>query len=240
MTDWPIRSLHQIEITSNCNLRCVYCPSPNLGRQKVDMTRSHFLRALEWVKHFVAQGTQVELNLAGIGESTLHPNFIQFVMLAREALGWKHKLHFATNGLMMDRALAEAIAPWRPSVAVSMHRPERAKGAIDALREFGLFEGAASDAATNAVDWAGQIEWGLTTQNFGAPCDWSHQGWAAVLSDGRISSCSMDSDGSGVFGHVSDQIGSLRGKPYKLCKNCHMDVGIEGWRDRVEGRKVKS
>ena len=237
MNDWPIRSLHQIEITSNCNLRCVYCPSPNLGRPKVDMDRPTFMRALEWVRHLVDAGTQGELNLAGIGESTLHPNLVEYIGFAREAIGWRRKLHFATNGLLMTRELAKAIEPWKPSVAVSMHRPEKAKGAIDALREFGLLEGAAADAATNAVDWAGQVEWGLTTQNLGSPCDWSHQGWIAVLADGRLSSCSMDASGIGVVGHVNEPIGSVRGKPYELCKACHMDVGFDGWRDRVEGRR---
>lgn len=238
MTDWPIRSIHQIEITSSCNLRCVYCPSPNLGRPKVDMDGTTFTRALEWVRHYVAAGTQGELNLAGIGESTLHADFVEYVKLAREAIGWHRKLHFATNGLLMTRELASKIEPFRPSVAVSMHRPEKAKGAIDALREFGLLEGAASDPALNAVDWAGQVEWGLTTQNFGSPCDWRGQGWGAVLADGRISSCILDANGSGVVGHVNDPIGSVRGKPYGLCRTCHMDVGIDGWRHRVEGRKA--
>ena len=234
--NWGIKSLHQVEITSNCNLRCVYCPSPNLGRPKLDMSRAHFLRAMEGVKHLVSVGTQGELNIAGIGESTLHPDFVEYVRIARGSIGWQRKLHFATNGLLMTRDLAKAIAPFRPSVAVSMHRPEKAKGAIDALREFGLFEGAASDAATNAVDWAGQVDWKLTTDNFGSPCDWRSQGWIAVLADGRMSSCAMDADGSGVIGHVDQEFDTVRGRPYKLCKGCHFDVGVDGFRNRVEGR----
>jgi len=59
-----IESLHQIELSSRCNLRCVYCPSPKLQRPKVDMSEEHFLRALEWVDYLVKRGTQIEINMA--------------------------------------------------------------------------------------------------------------------------------------------------------------------------------
>ena len=237
-TTWPIRSLHQIEITSHCNLRCVYCPSPVLGREKLHMSREHFMRSLEWVKHYVAAGTQGELNLAGIGESTLHPDFVEFVGIAREALGWQRRVCFATNGLLMTREMAQALKPFKPTVWVSLHRPEKAKGAIDALREAGLLELGSCDPAMQAVDWAGQVDWKLTTEDFGMPCPWKARGWVYVLADGRMSSCCFDSTGSGVVGHVSDAIGSVRGRPYVLCKSCHQDVMIDGFRDRVEGRRA--
>lgn len=236
MHEWPLRSLHQIEVTSHCNLRCVYCPSPNLGRPKLHMERSTFLRALEWVKRFVATNSQGELNLAGIGESTMHPDFVEYVKLAREALGWEQRICFATNGLLMTREMAAQLAPYKPTVWVSMHRPEKAKGAIDALREFGLLESPSCDAAYAAVDWARQVDWKFTADTFGDACPWKKRGWAFVLADGRISTCCFDADGSGVVGHVNDEIGSVSGKPYRLCKDCHQDVGVEGFRDRVEGR----
>jgi hypothetical protein len=241
MNDWPIRSLHQIELTSRCNLRCVYCISPQIvdgkmkDRPSLDLTREHFLRALEWVKLLVKADSQGELNLAGTGESTMHPDFVEFVKLAREALGWDRRLCFATNGLLMTRELAKQIAPYQPTVWVSMHRPEKAKGAIDALKEFGLLGCASMDPAVAAVDWARQVDWGFTAETFGVACPWKKNGWAFVLADGRLSSCCFD-DGSGVIGHVNDEIGSVRGKPYKLCKDCHQDVGADGFRDRVEGR----
>lgn len=236
-TDWPLRSLHQIELTSHCNLRCVYCPSPVLGREKLHMSMETFARALEWVKHFRAARTQGELNLAGIGESTMHPNFVECVKLAREALGWENRVCFATNGLLMTRELAQAIAPYKPTVWVSMHRPEKAKGAIDALKEFGLLDAFSCDPAYAAVDWAGQVKWDFTAETFGAPCPWKKAGWGFVLADGRISSCCFDADGSGVVGHVNDSLGSVCGKPYRLCKTCHQDVEVEGFRDRLEGVK---
>jgi hypothetical protein len=236
---WPIRSLHQIEVTSRCNLRCVYCTSPNLGRKKLDMEQAVFSRSLEWVRYYVKQGTQGELNLAGIGESTLHEHFIEYVKQARAALGWHQRLLFTTNGLLVTPHLVDSIKPYGVGVYVSLHRPEAAKKAVDLLREAGMLLGVSVDPAMNSVDWAGQVNWQTTTQAFGSMCDWRKQGWVMVLADGRISACCFDSDGSGVVGHVDQAPGSVVSKPYRLCKTCHMDVGIEGWRDRVEGRVRK-
>ena len=97
---------------------------------------------------------------------------------------------------------------------------------------------AAVDAAVYAVDWAGQVDWKFTAPTFGEPCPWKREGWCFVLADGRISTCCFDADGSGVVGHVNDPIGSVRCRPYRLCKDCHQDVGVDGFRDRVEGRRA--
>lgn len=235
--EWPLRSLHQIELTSHCNLRCVYCTSPNLGRPKLDMDEATFQRALYWVRHFMREGTQGDLDMAGIGESTLHPRLPEYLRRAREVIGWERKLCFATNGLLITKELVEAMAPSKPLISVSMHRPERAKPAIDLLLDAGLLHAASMDPATDAVDWAGQVEWRTTTQEFGNRCPWSALRWTEVMADGRLTACAFDSDGSGVFGHVNDEPGSVSWKPYRLCKSCHLDVQIEGFRDRVEGRK---
>jgi len=32
----PFQQIHQIEITSRCNLRCKYCVHPHMERAKVD------------------------------------------------------------------------------------------------------------------------------------------------------------------------------------------------------------
>lgn len=230
--------MHQIEVSSQCNLRCVYCTSPTLGREKVNMDGYTFLRALEWVKHFVKEGTQGELNLAGIGESQLNPEFPEFVKLARQALGWGQRLLFTTNGILMTPEFITATKPYGLKVYVSLHRPEKAKLAVDLLKDAGMLIGVSTDPATGAIDWAGQVKWQMSKEILGTPCDWSHQGWAMTLADGRISSCCLDSDGSGVIGHVKDAPGSVEGRPYRLCKACHLDCGVEGWRDRVEGRRV--
>lgn len=229
----PLRSLHQIEITSRCNLRCAYCPSPKLGRPKVDMTRAHFERALAWVRHFVRAGTQVELNLAGIGESTMHPDFVDFVRLAREAVGWRVDLVFATNGVGYTEELVAAIVPYKPRVWVSLHRPEKAGLAVRWYEKHGLLGGVSTDPATNGFDWAGQVDWPIS-QRYTPQCMWLRHGFAMALADGYITACCLDADGSGIIGHLDDVIGTVANRPFKWCRTCHYEIAINGHDQRKE------
>jgi hypothetical protein len=196
----------------------------------MDMTRAVYERSLEWVKHFVAAGTQRELNLAGIGESTLHPDFVDFVRLARDAIG-TGKLIFATNGVGYGEDLVAALAPYGPRVFVSLHRPEKAVHAVQWFTKHGLLDGVSVDPATNPNDWAGQVEWPTALLNH-IPCQWMRVGRAMVMADGRITSCCLDASGVGVIGHVDDEIGSVVTRPYSLCATCYQDIAIEGYEQR--------
>jgi hypothetical protein len=228
---FPLRTIHQIEITSRCNLRCRYCPSPNLQRPKIDMNFFTFERAMWMVRKLMAQGTQQpDLNLAGIGESTIHPQFLEFVTHARVFLGKNIKLVLATNGLTMNEQIAERLKWAKVDVYVSMHRPEKAGPAIELCRKMGILKGASADPSLAAINWAGQVEW----HNSAPPmdCAWVKNGWAMVMSDGRLTSCSMDASGIGVFGTVDDRIADLFTKPYGLCKTCHQELKIPGYDQR--------
>lgn len=234
----PITSIHQIEVTSRCNLRCVYCPSPKLdtpieqgghGRAKQDMTLDTYRRALEWAAHFDGEGTQGELSLTGIGEGTLHPEFVQLVRLAREALP-DNPIVFSTNGLLVDDDLCERLKPYNPRIFVSLHRPEKAKGAIDAARRWELLAGTNDSFATNAFDWAGALDWAVSIPAESVPCAYLGLGWSVVLADGQIVTCCLDSTGASGVGHVDDEIGSLSIEPWQDertgagCEQCHMVV----------------
>jgi hypothetical protein len=220
----PLQQIHQIEITSRCNLRCKYCAHPTMKRAKVDMEWDIFKRAIEIAKFCQSAGSQGSLNLAGIGESTMHPRFVEMLAYAREQLGKQQELVLATNGLLMTDALAEAIEPFRPAVFVSLHRPERAGLAVEALKRVGLLAGVSADPSISATDWAGTVKWHVSAPR--SACPWVKGGWGMVLSDGRITRCSFDSTGIGVFGHVNDDVQPLT-SPYALCKNCHQEVGVE-------------
>lgn len=220
-----ISSIHQIEITSRCNLRCRYCVHPKMPRDKIDMSEAIFSRAIDWAVRFVREGTQRELNLAGIGESTMHPKFIQFLEEARFRLGWGVDLTMATNGLLMTEAMAKQIAPYRPRVWVSLHRPERAGPAVEALKKAGILAGVSADPSLAAIDWAGQVQW-HTSHQPGMTCGWVTTGRAFVMSDGRVGTCCLDGKGDdGVLGTIFDDLTEMRLAPYSLCKTCSYKIG---------------
>lgn len=234
-----VHAIHQIEITSNCNLRCKYCPSPDIvankfqNRKAVDISRPLYERALEWVRFYVRLGTQTELNLAGIGESTMHPEFVDFVRLAREAVGPHVKLIMATNGLIHDEAMVKAIAPYNPRIVVSLHRPEKAGLAVAMYKKYGLCDGVSIDPSTNSNTWAGQVQWVDSGNRL--RCQWLQDGKLFILADGRISTCCLDAQGLGILGRVEDPIGSIETKPYELCKKCYQNIGDPEW-DQANGR----
>jgi hypothetical protein len=222
----PVTDIHQIEITSRCNLRCHYCPSPKLQRPKVDMTFEHFARAFEVIRYFSQQLTQGEVNLAGIGESTLHPEFITFLEYARQE--FDGKLLFATNGLLFSEDHAKLCADLRIDVYVSMHRPEKAGPAINLARKYGVLKGASSEPALAATNWAGQVNWEVTAPK-GRPCTWIRSGKVMVMADGRVTTCSFDASGSGVVGHIEDDPATLYNGPYSLCSKCDHVIGVRGY-----------
>jgi hypothetical protein len=219
---FPLRAIHQIELTSRCNLKCAYCPSYRLPRPKVDMAWSTLERTLAVARALWGVHRHGELNMAGIGESTMHARFVDAMFRAREVMGPEVSILLATNGLLMTREMARAIAPMRPSVYVSLHRPEKAQHAVQACAEAGILTAVSCDGAMNAVNWAGQVDWPVTTPTVGQNCDWVVKGRAFVLADGRLSRCCFDADGSGVFGHVDDDLSKAYTSPYHLCATCHL------------------
>jgi hypothetical protein len=225
-----LTQIHQIEITSECNLRCKYCAHPKMQRAKMDMSWEIYERTIYWAKWFQARGTQGSVNLAGIGESTIHPEFIKYIRHARKELGEKQKFVLATNGVAMTQDLANEMLDAfggneNADVFVSLHRPEKAGPAIEMLKKVGLVKGVSADAAISGTDWAGQVNWFVSAAK-GSPCPWVRGGWAIVLSDGRVSRCAFDATGIGVFAHVNDDLRLAQTSPYSLCRACHQDVGL--------------
>jgi len=223
-----IKSIHQIEITSRCNLRCVYCTHPKMQRPKIDMNLETYEKLIDLVKYFVIDGSQSELNLAGIGESTLHPDLENYISIARKALGNRIKLVMATNGIEVSKRpeLGNMFKEYGVDVHVSLHRPEKAGKAIEILKKVGVLTAVSADPSVQAVDWAGQVDWHVSTSLAGSKCAWLHKGMAFAMSDGRITKCGFDANAKGVICHVDDFKPGVTGTaPFSLCNDCHFDPG---------------
>lgn len=216
-------SLHQIEITSRCNLACAYCLHRVMTRPKMDMTRETWADAMRWLRHFVAQGTQGELVLSGTGEPTLHQDLPALAMQARHILGPNRRLMTTTNGLDVTPELAEALRPSGIRVYVSLHKPERAEAAVYALEQAGLFESAVMDPVLGANSWAGQVHWPDRINAGGdqrPPCPWLSRGWMFVSSTGWIYDCCYANGDSPTRGHISEPVHGIEAKPWAICGAC--------------------
>lgn len=229
-----VTALHQIEITSRCNLRCRYCVHPTMPRAKVDMDRQTFRNALACVEYFMWNHDQRELNLCGIGESTIHPNFIEFLEMARILLPARLDIVLATNGVSMTRELARAMVPARPRVWVSLHRPEKAGPAVEILKEVGLLAGVSADPSIAATNWAGQVKWHTSAQE--RTCKWLADGWIMMMADGRVTTCSFDGQGSGTIATDKIPPESWQVSPYELCKTCDQKIQDPDW-DQQRGQR---
>lgn len=233
---FPIRRIQQVELTSTCNLKCRYCTSPHLQRPKLHMSEKHYRLALEAAAVCVDRYGQDELNLAGIGEPTMHPRFAEFVRLARDIVGWKCNIIFTTNGVLMTEQLADSIRDTGVKAFVSAHRPEKAGPAADILRKRGMLLSVSFDPMMGAINWAGQVEWEGVVKAPQRECFWVKQGRAIVLADGRVSRCCLDSTGEGVFTHIEDGVLGKETSPWHLCHTCDQDVGVP--MDGIPKRKI--
>lgn len=219
MTSKPLQAIHQIELTSRCNLACAYCPHPKLERPKEDMTWETFERALLHVAHYVEHGKQFEVSLTGLGEGTLHPDFVPMTARLREVLGPDRLICFGSNGIELTPEMAAELRKINAGIYISLHRPEKASKAVEIAKEAGILLGVNASFVTSAYDWAGQVKW----YNSGprSPCMYLMERRAVILQDGSISTCCWDAHGKNIIGHVNDDIGSLTTRPFPLCDQCH-------------------
>ena len=131
---------------------------------------------------------------------------------------------FSTNGLpSFTEEIAKACKKYNVEVMISLHRPEVAGRAIQMAQELGILKYVNNSFATEAFDWAGQVDWFVSVKKE-VICEYLRSGWGVILFDGQITTCCLDSENKGVVGTVWDEPGSLELEPYSLCQSCHMTV----------------
>lgn len=231
-----ITSLHDIELTSRCNLRCHYCPQPTMARAKVDMTDEIFERCLYWLKEF----RQQYVHLHNFGEPTLDPKLVERVEAVRQIVP---EPILCTNGVGVTRELVRQLK-WAglARMDVSIHRPEVAQWAVSYAKEVGLNSMLAIGPAANTHDWAGQVKGKApVTVNQGEfDCQFLRYQRAVALSDGSVAACCIDAEGQSARPApptVFDDLRKLSFRPFELCRSCHHVIGPElfgDWKSELE------
>lgn len=94
----------QLEITSKCNLRCIFCPVWCESRQRAqNETSISYERILSWDKMFEQA---YEIELTGFGEALLHPHLLDILRYFKNK---KCNVNLTTNGQLLSENISKII-----------------------------------------------------------------------------------------------------------------------------------
>lgn len=220
-----IQTINTIELSSKCDNQCPYCPAPiqHKYRKTGFMEWNVYEQAIKNVLMLARRGTQKELNLFGVGESTLHPDIIELVKYARKTLPFAQDLHLNTNGNTMTFDLAKSLKDAGiTAIDITGHDHLATAKTIRYFRQLRIKHMISYDFAVTPNNWAGQVDWFEPDEWYPKTlCPWLSRGQIMVMSDGNITTCCIDAFGQGVFGTVFDKLDSLQINEQELCKKCH-------------------
>lgn len=94
-----------IELTNTCNLRCAKCPTYEANRARGEMTPELFEKIMQDIARAKAP---TKLEFCGGGEDLLHPNFVDFIRLARSIPNIR-SIGFTSNGLGLEPSLSARV-----------------------------------------------------------------------------------------------------------------------------------
>ncbi|MCD6106974.1 MAG: tungsten cofactor oxidoreductase radical SAM maturase [Caldisericaceae bacterium] len=109
-----------IEITNRCNLNCKMCFRRFWKDPLGEMDFERFKEILEQLKEFPLLET---IYLGGIGEPTIHPDFVKIIKLTKEA---GYRLEFGTNGTQLTNYANDLINYGVDKIMVSIDAPDPA------------------------------------------------------------------------------------------------------------------
>jgi hypothetical protein len=227
--------IKNLEVASVCNLACPYCPCEGQGEHRGVglMEWPVFEKSLEWLRTFIANGTQEELNLFGIGEPFLHPRYVEMVRRCREVMPRYLMLRLNTNGLLATEELIEEIVQaGADAIDLTDHEAGSSMKTIRIWRKLGpkypnVKFGYSRDGILNPNNWGGLLDWTPSVDHPRYPCPWLTKGQVMVMSDGRVTRCCQDAHARGILGTVWDTLPDLDHTPFVQCETCHEDVPPE-------------
>ena len=94
-----------VEATGRCNLQCAMCPRTAWAAGSDHMTADCYAQLLSGLPD--AEPDRVTLTFGGYGEPTIHPQFLDMVERARQAM---RRVEIITNGTTMSDELATRLA----------------------------------------------------------------------------------------------------------------------------------
>lgn len=102
LADFP--KIIDVELTSACNFRCLFCPTGNLS-----LTRPAGFMSAQTMTNIIEQcaSHSTAIRWIGWGEPLLHPDIVSFVAVASSYYGLL--THINTNGSKLTREKAEAL-----------------------------------------------------------------------------------------------------------------------------------
>jgi hypothetical protein len=230
-----IKTINTIELSSICDNKCAYCPAPVQGQRREIgyMDEATFKAAIDWVLVFARAGTQLELNLFGVGESLLNPNVVDFVAYARRQLPFGQKIHISTNGNNVTKeGLISLERAGISSIDITDHKPKTTAAALRAFRAAGpsvqkLLRHISRDFVYSPNNWARQIDWFEPDDAYPkTPCPWLQRGQIMVMSNGDLTTCCIDAFAEGKFGTIADDLSTLEMRAHELCRHCHHTLPV--------------
>lgn len=96
----------QIEPSAACNLKCQMCNLDKSNEKNKYLSLAKFKTLIKELKPLKS------INFTGMGESLLHPNFIEILKIARQN---KVDFTFITNGQLLNKKLSEKIIKLQPT-----------------------------------------------------------------------------------------------------------------------------
>jgi hypothetical protein len=223
-----VRCIKNLEIASVCSFACPYCPCKDQGehREVGLMSEEVFSKSLEWLKFFIKQGTQAELNFFGVGESLLHPRFLEMLERTRDVMPLHVPLIMNTNGTHVTEELVREMARiGLDKIDITDHDALTTMKAIQVFKKVGIRWGYSRDAIVNPNNWGGLVKgWVEKEDHPRALCPWVSRGQVMIMSNGDVTRCCQDAFARGIICTVWDNLPEFDHTPFVQCLTCHEDI----------------